>query len=165
MKTFQELYKERKFDIPNAVFQSWLTLKLATLPTEKEALQSVLESRTPSGLPKRVTKQGGRKVPNGMAWFDPTSEEWRKIHEEKMETLSKKSKDKDDNKNGMSKKNGRKKVVGQTGRGKTKTKNAEAMLVEPIEADMNLNTEGKSEEKGQQGRSRCPKIPKDFSLG
>ena len=76
-----QLYNERKFDVPNPVFQSWLPLKLASLPTESAALQAVLVARTPTDIPKKTAKQAGRKVPEGAAHFNLLSPEgkisWR----------------------------------------------------------------------------------------
>ena len=81
-KSFNQLYKERKFSEQNPVFQSWLPLKLASQPTEAEALQSVLIARTPIVLPKTTKKRAGRKVPDGSARFNPISPEWKVILEE-----------------------------------------------------------------------------------
>ena len=65
IKSFNQLYKERKFSEQNPVFQSWLPLKLTSQPTEAEALQSVLTARTPIVHPKTAKKRAGRKVPDG----------------------------------------------------------------------------------------------------
>ena len=83
LECFQQLYKDRKFSELNPVFQSWLPLKLASQPTEGEALQSVLMARTPTVLPKKTKKRAGRKVPDGTARFNPISPEWKVILEEK----------------------------------------------------------------------------------
>ena len=82
IRRFQSLYKERKFDEPNPVFQSWLPLKLTTQPTEAEAFQAVLCARTPTVAPLQTKKRAGRKVPNGAARFNPISPEWNTIMEE-----------------------------------------------------------------------------------
>ena len=84
LKVFQRLYSERNFTFSNPVYQSWLPIKLATLPTEAEALKGLLASRTPTALPKKTSKRGGRKVPDGAARFNPISKEWEKILEEKV---------------------------------------------------------------------------------
>ena len=83
-----QLYKERKFDVPNPVFRSWLPLKLASLPTESAALQEVLVARTPTNIPKKIAKQAGRKVPEGAARFNPLSPEWKIIMETKDQSES-----------------------------------------------------------------------------
>ena len=82
IKSFNQLYKERKFSEQNPVFQSWLPLKLASQPTEAEALQSVSVARTPNFLPKKTKKQGGRKLPDGSTWFNPISSELKIFLEE-----------------------------------------------------------------------------------
>ena len=82
IKSFNQLYKERKFSEQNPVFQLWLPLKLASQPTEAEALKSVLTARTPIILPKSTKKRAGRKVPDGNARFNPISPEWKVILEE-----------------------------------------------------------------------------------
>ena len=52
---FMKLYNEKKFDVPNPVFQSWMPLKLASLPTESAALQAVLAAKTPTAIPNKTT--------------------------------------------------------------------------------------------------------------
>ena len=59
-----------------------LPLKLASQPTEAEALQSVLIARTPIVLPKTTKKRARRKVPDESARFNPISPEWKVILEE-----------------------------------------------------------------------------------
>ena len=62
----------------NPFFLAWKAFKAASLPTEKEALDSVLGSHTPKIIPKGKA-HGGRKVPEGASRFNPTSKEWRDI--------------------------------------------------------------------------------------
>ena len=78
-KNFQQLFDERKFDELNPVFQSWLPLKLASLPTEAEAFMSTLVACTLVAIPKQNTKRSGRKGPDGPVHFDPVSQEWQQI--------------------------------------------------------------------------------------
>ena len=85
---FMKLYNEKKFDVPNPVFQSWLPLKLASLPTKSAALQAVLGAWTPTAIPKKTTKRAGRKVPEGAACFNPLSPEWKIIMETKDQSES-----------------------------------------------------------------------------
>ena len=85
---FMQLYNERKFDVPNPVFQSWLPLKLASLPTESADLQAVLVAQTPTDIPKKTAKRAGRKVPEGAARFNPLSPEWKIIMETKDQSES-----------------------------------------------------------------------------
>ena len=53
-KNFQQLFDERKFEEPNPVFQSWLPLKVASLPTEAEAVKSILKAQTPAAIPRQT---------------------------------------------------------------------------------------------------------------
>ena len=64
------------------MYQAWLTLKLASLPSEKEAIQNVLDRHSPSNLPKRQ-KTSQQNEPKGAARFNPTSQEWVEILEER----------------------------------------------------------------------------------
>ena len=91
-KNFQQLFDERKFEEPNPVFQSWLPLKVASLPTEAEALKSILKARTPAAIPKRTAKRTGKKVPDAAARFDPVSKEWKEILEEREDKTTSKKK-------------------------------------------------------------------------
>ena len=58
----------------NPFFLAWKAFKAASLPTEKEVLDSVLSSHTPKNNPKRKAYRG-RKVPEGASHFNPTSNE------------------------------------------------------------------------------------------
>ena len=106
---FESQFNDRNFTNPNPWYQSWLPLKRASIPTEEEALQSVLQvliisfntlnlsfktflenfpqtffyylqSHSPKNIQKRK-KRGGRCAPEGAARFDPTSNEWKEILE------------------------------------------------------------------------------------
>ena len=76
----EELYKERNFTKPNPIYQSWLQLKLASLPTEVGALQDVLASHSPHNIPKR-RKLAKCDEPIRAARFNPISDEWVNILE------------------------------------------------------------------------------------
>ena len=65
---FEEIFKERRFQEPNPLFQSWLPLKLASLPSEAESFQAVLETHNPKNLPQRI-KKSVRQMPVGPARF------------------------------------------------------------------------------------------------
>ena len=58
----------------NPFFLAWKAFKVASLSTEKEALEAVLTSHAPSNIPKRKSS-GGRKVPDGAGRFNPISAE------------------------------------------------------------------------------------------
>ena len=62
----------------NPLFLAWKALKVASLPTEEEAVESVLASHTPKNIEKRKARSG-RKVPDGPGRFNPTSPEWKDI--------------------------------------------------------------------------------------
>ena len=72
----------------NPHYLAWKAFKAATLPSEAEAVNTVLQSHTPQNIPK-PKKHSGRKVPDGAGRFDPTSSEWQAIMEE---TSAKKAK-------------------------------------------------------------------------
>ena len=62
----------------NPIFLAWKALKVASLPTEEEAVEVVLASHTPRNIEKRKARSG-RKVPDGPGRFNPTSQEWQAI--------------------------------------------------------------------------------------
>ena len=78
----EKLFLERNFTEPNPIYQAWLQLKLASLPTEGEALQAVLQKHAPKNLPK-WKKAVIHKVPYGAARFNPISQDWVKILEDR----------------------------------------------------------------------------------
>ena len=82
LKHCEKLLEEKNFTHPNPMYQAWLTLKLASLPTEKEAIQKVLDRHSPSNLPK-CQKTSQRNELRGAARFNPTSQEWVEILEER----------------------------------------------------------------------------------
>ena len=53
LQEFNKCFSQKKYDIMEPLFHSWLTLKLSTIPTESEALKSVLSAHTASNVPKR----------------------------------------------------------------------------------------------------------------
>ena len=57
------------------LYQAWLQLKLSSLPTESQALDTVLGNHTAKNIPKRVTKHKAN-VPNGPPRYDLSSQEW-----------------------------------------------------------------------------------------
>ena len=76
----EELFMQKNFKEPNPIYQAWLQLKLASLPTEAEALQAVLHKHSPENLPKRK-KMASKNVPVGPPRFNPISQEWVEILE------------------------------------------------------------------------------------
>ena len=72
---FNDLFSKRKFDVNLPIFHSWLPLKLASIPTEAEALERVMKAHTVQNIPKRKQKRS-QNLPTGAARYDPTSPEW-----------------------------------------------------------------------------------------
>ena len=58
----------------NGIYLAWKALKVATLPTEAEAVNNVLDSHSPSNIQKQKVPSG-RKVSTGLGWLNPTSKE------------------------------------------------------------------------------------------
>ena len=81
IQEFNKFFKERKLHLEEPVYQSWLHLKIASVPSEAEAIQQVLSKHTASNVPKRKTKRIAQ-LPDGPARYDPSSPEWKKILEE-----------------------------------------------------------------------------------
>ena len=75
------------------LYSSWFALKVATIPTEEEALDSVLSSHTAKNVPKRAKKRNAN-VPVGPMRYDPSSSAWVEILKEtetkKMKLIEKK---------------------------------------------------------------------------
>ena len=63
--------------------------KSASLPMEKVALETVIQSHTPQNIPKRKARSG-RNVPKGANRFNPISDDWNEIMKE---TIKKKTKE------------------------------------------------------------------------
>ena len=79
---FNQLFSERNLDAQEPLFQSWLILKNASLPTEDQALKKVLQDHTASNVSKKKTNRK-RNLPLGPARYDPVSPEWEAIlHEQ-----------------------------------------------------------------------------------
>ena len=78
LEEFRQNFSKRNFKIDEPMFQSWLTLKLASIPSESEALQRVLKAHTASNIPKRINKRK-TNTPVGVARYNPASPEWVEI--------------------------------------------------------------------------------------
>ena len=63
---FNDFYCKKKFDIGEPLFKSWLVLKLASIPTEAEALSRILTSHTATNIPKSKQKRK-QNLPAGPA--------------------------------------------------------------------------------------------------
>ena len=88
---FNSQYELRNFVHTEPLFSAWLTLKLATIPTEKEALDKVLKSHEASNVPKKKTNRK-QNVPSGPTRFDPSSQDWISILEESGQNAANKKK-------------------------------------------------------------------------
>ena len=78
VEEFNQLFADTKLEIQEPLFQSWLILKNASLPTEDQALKKVLEDHTASNVPKKKTNRK-RNLPIGPARYNPSSPEWEEI--------------------------------------------------------------------------------------
>jgi hypothetical protein len=63
---FNRDFTERNLDIMEPLFQAWLVLKNASLPTESQALQEVIANHTATNIPKKKTTRK-RNLPEGPA--------------------------------------------------------------------------------------------------
>ena len=81
VKEFTALFEARQFNIPEPLYHCWLTHKLASIPTESEALDRVLSAHTASQVPKRKNNRK-QNLPIGAARYDPTSPEWVSVLED-----------------------------------------------------------------------------------
>ena len=89
---FTSLFADKSWVHDEPLVSSWLTLKLATIPTEKEALDQVLRSHKAVNVPNNKQKRK-QNVPSGPTRFDPSSQDWISILEETAEvTAAKKRK-------------------------------------------------------------------------
>ena len=89
---FEEAFKKKKFGYNHTKFQCWLRLKFASVGTESQAIDHLLSSKLASNVPKRKVKRI-QNVPVGSARYDITSEEWKKIlNEKKVDSVLKSAK-------------------------------------------------------------------------
>ena len=82
VEEFNIKYSSGLLDSNEPLYQAWLQLKLATQPTESEAILQVLGSHTATNVPKRVRKRNAM-VPDGPPRYDPSSPQWVKILEDR----------------------------------------------------------------------------------
>ena len=78
---FNNTFKERNISHEEPMFKAWLVLKNASLPTEAQVLQQVIEDHTATNVPKKKTTRK-RNLPEGPARYDPSSPEWETILKE-----------------------------------------------------------------------------------
>ena len=78
VKEFNQKFSEKKVIQDEPLFNSWLPLKLSTIPTEAESIKRVLANHTASNIPKR--KQARQQnLPTGKDRFNPTSQAWIQV--------------------------------------------------------------------------------------
>ena len=75
---FNRHYTERNLDSVEPLFQAWLVLKNASLPTESQALQEVIANHTATNIPKKKTTRK-RNLHDGPSRYDISSPEWENI--------------------------------------------------------------------------------------
>ena len=81
VKEFTAMFEAKQFNIPEPLYHCWLTHKLASIPTESEALNRVLSAHTATRVPKKKTNRK-QNLPTGAARYDPTSPEWVAVLED-----------------------------------------------------------------------------------
>ena len=69
---FNKLFNERIVNLEEPLFKAWLVLKNASLPTEAQVLEKIIEDHTAKNIPKRKTKRK-RQLPEGPARYDPST--------------------------------------------------------------------------------------------
>ena len=89
---FNKHFADRNLNICEPLFQAWLTLKNASLPSESQALQDVIAGHTASNIPKKKTTRK-QNLPKGPARYNINSPEWENILNEQANKNSKKSSD------------------------------------------------------------------------
>ena len=75
VKEFNQKFADKKVIQKAPLFNSWLPLKLATIPTEAEAVRRVLANHTASNVPKRKQCRQ-QNLPTGKDRFNPISPAW-----------------------------------------------------------------------------------------
>ena len=98
MQEFNKLFSAKKFAVSEPIFHSWLSLKLASIPTEAEALDRVLKAHTMGNVPKRKQKRNQ----------NPTSPEWVSVLEDQESRKKKAPKKTTEGKKSTQKKSGAK---------------------------------------------------------
>ena len=73
---FEDWFQKKNFAIKDAIYQSWLTLKRASIVTEAEALDALIAESIPKNLKRSKAKRNLGYPPNAARW-DCTGSEWR----------------------------------------------------------------------------------------
>ena len=72
---FEELMKRGKIKSDEPLYNAWIALKIASIPTEEEALLETLRSNIAGKIP-RPKSTVNRLYPEGASRYNLTSEEW-----------------------------------------------------------------------------------------
>ena len=75
---FEDWFQNKNFTSKDSIYQSWLVLKRASIGTETEALDSLLEDKIPKNLQKSKSKRN-MNYPSGPARYDCTGPEWMEL--------------------------------------------------------------------------------------
>ena len=88
---FEDWFQSKNFTSKDSIYQSWLVLKRASIGTETEALDTLLEEKIPKNLQKSKSKRN-MNYPSGPARYDCTGPEWMDLMRSRRErNTSKKS--------------------------------------------------------------------------
>ena len=102
---FNKHFSDRNLKISEPLFQAWLTLKNASLPTESQALMEVIAGHTAANIPKKKTARK-QNLPKGPARYNINSPEWENILVDRANKISAQT----SKKSGAAKKSSKKKL-------------------------------------------------------
>ena len=78
VKEFNELFMKKQYSVKEPLYSAWLNLKFASVGTEADAINYVLNSKIAKNVPKRKTVRKDFR-PKGPPRHDPTSAEWQSV--------------------------------------------------------------------------------------
>ena len=91
---FEDWFQKKNFAMKDSIFQSWLVLKRASIGTETEALDALLEEKTPKNLPKSKSKRN-MNYPSGPARYDCSGPEWLELMRSRRQKKEKEEKERE----------------------------------------------------------------------
>ena len=91
---FEDWFQKKNFTIKDCTYQSWLVLNRASIGTESEALDTLLEEKTPKNLPKSKPKRN-MNYPSGPARYDCSGPEWLELMRSRREKKEKEEKERE----------------------------------------------------------------------
>ena len=86
---FEDWFQKKNFTNNDAIYQSWLVLKRASIGTEAEALDALLAEKIPKNV-KRSKAKKNMGYPSKAKRWDCTGQEWRELMRSRREKKSKK---------------------------------------------------------------------------